>query len=57
MEKFHLVRVDRHDAAPTIDVAPEGVTEVRWWALDELDATCEQIVPTDLVTLVRTLAP
>jgi G:T/U-mismatch repair DNA glycosylase/ADP-ribose pyrophosphatase YjhB (NUDIX family) len=56
-EKFHLVRVDQHDAAPTIDVAAEGVTEVRWWPLDELTATHERIVPADLATLVRTLAP
>jgi TDG/mug DNA glycosylase family protein len=56
-EKFHLVRVDRHDAAPTIDVAAEGVTEVRWWTLDELEATRERIVPSNLAALVRTLAP
>lgn len=54
-ERFHLVRVDRHDPAPTIDVAAEGVTEVRWWSLEELDATEEEVVPADLATLVRTL--
>ena len=56
-EKFHLVRVDQHDAAPTIDVAAEGVTDVRWWPLDELETTSERIVPADLAPLVRTLAP
>ena len=56
-ERFYLVRVDRHDAVPTIDVAAEGVTEVRWWTLDELDATDERIVPSELAALVRSLAP
>jgi TDG/mug DNA glycosylase family protein len=56
-ERFYLVRVDRHDAVPTIDVAAEGVTDVRWWSLDELDATAERIVPAGLAALVRTLAP
>ena len=41
---FYLVRVDRHEPAPTIDLRPEGVAEVRWWTLDELDATREQFV-------------
>jgi double-stranded uracil-DNA glycosylase len=54
-ERFHVVRIERHDPAPTIDVAAEGVTEVRWWSLDELDATAEEIVPGDLAALVRTL--
>jgi TDG/mug DNA glycosylase family protein len=56
-ERFHVVRVDRHDPAPTIDVAAEGVTEVRWWSLQELDTTREEIIPSDLAALVRTLAP
>ncbi len=56
-ERFYVVRVDRHEAVPTIDVAAEGVTEVRWWSLHELDATREEIVPSDLAALVRTLRP
>ena len=56
-ERFYLVRVERHDPVPTIDVAAEGVTEVRWWALDELEATAEPIVPAELAALVRSLAP
>ncbi len=56
-ERFHLIRVDRHDAAPTIDLEPEGVTEVRWWSLAELDATAEAINPAGLAALVRTLKP
>ena len=56
-ERFYLVRVDRHEAVPTIDLAAEGVTEVRWWTLDELDDTDERIVPSELAQLVRSLAP
>ena len=56
-ERFYVVRVDRHDPVPTIDVAAEGVTEVRWWSLTELDATGERIIPSELAQLVRSLAP
>jgi len=52
-ERFHLVRVERHDPAPTVDVGAEGVTEIRWWSLAELDAAEETIVPADLAELVR----
>ena len=51
------MRVDRHEAVPTIDVAAEGVTEVRWWGLAELDDTDERIIPSELAQLVRSLAP
>ena len=54
-ERFHVVRVGRHDAVPTIDLAPEGVTEVRWWSLAELESTSEQVFPDELAQLVRTL--
>ena len=53
-ERFHLVQVDAHEAAPTIDLRPEGVTEVRWWTLAELDRGGETVVPPELPQLVRT---
>ena len=56
-ERFYLVRVDRHEAVPTIDVAAEGVTEVRWWGVAELDDIYERIIPSELAQLVRSLAP
>jgi len=56
-ERFHVVRVHAHEPAPTIDVAEEGVTEVRWWTREELGDPPEQVVPAELATLVRTLAP
>ncbi len=55
-ERFYLVRIDAHEAAPTIDLRPEGVTELRWWTLADLDRTDEEIVPPGLAGLVRRLA-
>jgi G:T/U-mismatch repair DNA glycosylase/ADP-ribose pyrophosphatase YjhB (NUDIX family) len=53
-ERFHLVRVAAHEPAPTIDVAAEGVTDVRWWSREELEAPFETVVPGDLLEIVRT---
>jgi TDG/mug DNA glycosylase family protein len=54
-EVFHLVRVERHEAVPTIDLVPEGISGHRWWTLDELAATDERISPRALATGVRAL--
>ena len=55
-ERFHLVRVEVHEPAPTIDLCPEGVTEVRWWTLSELDRARETVVPQGLAQLVRAVS-
>lgn len=55
-ERFHLVRVHRHEPVPTIDVAAEGVTEVRWWTPGELERPHETLVPAELPELVRRLS-
>ena len=47
-ERIHLVRVDEHEPAPTIDLAAEHVHDVRWWTLAELEATAEDLVPRSL---------
>jgi G:T/U-mismatch repair DNA glycosylase/8-oxo-dGTP pyrophosphatase MutT (NUDIX family) len=52
-ERYHLVRVAAHEAAPTIDVGAEGVTDVRWWTLDELASPRERVVPDDLLQVIR----
>jgi hypothetical protein len=52
-ERFHLVRVEAHEPVPTIDLRPEGVTEVRWWTLAELAQTDEVVVPPELQRLLR----
>jgi TDG/mug DNA glycosylase family protein len=54
-ERFHLVRVDRHDAVPTIDLTAEHVHGHRWWTLDELAATDERLAPRALATRLRAL--
>ncbi len=56
-ERFYLVRVTRHEPRPTIDVRAEGVTDVRWWTLDELERTDEVVVPGELAGLVRASRP
>ena len=56
-ERFYLVRVDAHEPVPEIDVAAEGVTDVRWWSPAELADPRETVVPPDLGQLVRRLAP
>jgi TDG/mug DNA glycosylase family protein len=52
-ERFHVVRVAGAPPRPTIDLVPEGVTEVRWWSLAELETTDEVVVPEELPELVR----
>lgn len=54
-ERIHLVRVDEHEPAPTIDLAAEHVHAVRWWKLAELDATDEELVPRTLARRLREL--
>ena len=54
-ERFHLVRVDRHEAVPTIDLTAEHVHGHRWWTLAELEATDEWLAPRALATVLRTL--
>jgi 8-oxo-dGTP pyrophosphatase MutT (NUDIX family) len=54
-ERFRLVRVDAHEPRPTIDMAAEYVAGARWWTIPELEATTEELAPTRLPELVRTL--
>jgi TDG/mug DNA glycosylase family protein len=52
-ERFYLVEVDELAVAPTIDLAPEGVTGHRWWTAEELEATPEHFSPPELPSLLR----
>jgi TDG/mug DNA glycosylase family protein len=54
-EHIHLVRVDQHEPKPSIDLRPEGVYELRWWTLPELDAAEETLVPKRLPRFLREL--
>jgi double-stranded uracil-DNA glycosylase len=51
----YLVRVREHEPRATIDLAAEGVGDVRWWSRGELDATDAQLAPSDLLERVRNL--
>jgi TDG/mug DNA glycosylase family protein len=56
-ERFHLVRVDRHEVRPRVDLAREGIRGHRWWTLAELAATRERLAPAALAHgLARLLA-
>ncbi|MDX6506767.1 MAG: double-stranded uracil-DNA glycosylase [Gaiellaceae bacterium] len=54
-ERFYLVRIDRHDVAPTIDLIPEGIHGHRWWSVDELAASAETFAPRSLAVHLRGL--
>jgi TDG/mug DNA glycosylase family protein len=54
-ERFHLLRIERHDVRPTIDLAEEGVNGHRWWTLDELETTDERLAPRALGCRLRAL--
>jgi 8-oxo-dGTP pyrophosphatase MutT (NUDIX family)/G:T/U-mismatch repair DNA glycosylase len=54
-EHIHLVQVERHEPVPTIDVRAEGVHELRWWTLSELEAAEETLVPRRLPEFLREL--
>ena len=54
-ERFHVVRVESHEVAPTIDLLPEGVHGHRWWSLAEIDASDETFAPRALARHLRAL--
>jgi TDG/mug DNA glycosylase family protein len=54
-EHIHLVRVKHFEPTPTIDLKPEGVHELRWWTLPELEAAEETLVPQRLPRYLREL--
>jgi G:T/U-mismatch repair DNA glycosylase/8-oxo-dGTP pyrophosphatase MutT (NUDIX family) len=55
VNKTYLVRVREHEPRATIDLAAEGVVDVRWWSRSELAATAAQFAPPDLLERVRNL--
>ncbi|MHB8642749.1 MAG: uracil-DNA glycosylase family protein [Gaiellaceae bacterium] len=54
-ERFYLVRVGRHEVAPTIDLVPEGIHGHRWWSVDEIEASGDTFAPRALATYLRAL--
>jgi 8-oxo-dGTP diphosphatase len=57
-ERYYLVRTERFEPAPRLtwaELRAEGMTAVRWWTLDELEAADEVFAPRRLPELVREL--
>lgn len=54
-ERIYLVRAERFEPAPRIELRDEGVTDVRWWTLPELEASDDVFAPTRLPALLRDL--
>ena len=54
-ERAYLVCVEPFVPAPRVDLQAEHVSEMRWWTLDELDASIETFGPRALPSLVRDL--
>ena len=54
-ERIYLVRTAAHEPAPTIDLLPEAVTDVRWWTLDELESAGVRVAPSTLFARLRAL--
>jgi ADP-ribose pyrophosphatase YjhB (NUDIX family) len=54
-ETFVLVRVPAFEAWPTPELAVEGVEDIRWWTLEEIEASSQTFAPRRLATLLRDL--
>lgn len=54
-ETFFLVRPHSDLLGPAVREVHrrEGITEARWWSLDEIEHTVEALFPTDLARRVR----
>ena len=57
LERYYLVRTAAFDAWPRLLTEEErtGLTELRWWTTEELEATAEELHPRALPGLVRAL--
>jgi TDG/mug DNA glycosylase family protein len=51
-ERFYLVRVERYDPSPTIDLEPENVYGCRWWTAEEIRRTSDRVSPPNLRELL-----
>jgi 8-oxo-dGTP pyrophosphatase MutT (NUDIX family) len=56
-QEFFLLRVTQWqvDTAGMDADEQKTITEHRWWSADEIEASTEQIFPTELATLLRSL--
>ena len=56
-ERVYLVRADAFEPQPRIDLAAEGVDDLRWWTLDEIEASSETFAPRRLASPARDHRP
>lgn len=57
-ERYYLVRTEPFEPSPQLtwaELRAEGMTALRWWTLDELEAAGELFAPHRLPALVREL--
>ena len=57
-ERVYLVRTQAFEPAPRFswdELRAEGMTAIRWWTLDELEAAAERFAPRRLPLLLREL--
>jgi 8-oxo-dGTP pyrophosphatase MutT (NUDIX family) len=54
-ERCYLVAVEAFDPEPRLDLAAEGVDDLRWWTVDEMESSTEVFGPRRLPALVREL--
>ena len=57
-ERIFLVRTPRFDPVPAIGhqlLAQEGVTDIRWWTVDEVTRSAESFAPRRLPALLAEL--
>jgi 8-oxo-dGTP pyrophosphatase MutT (NUDIX family) len=58
VERYFLVRVDSTEIAPHFtqeQLAAEGLHELRWWNLSEIEGSGEEFAPRRLAALLRDL--
>jgi 8-oxo-dGTP pyrophosphatase MutT (NUDIX family) len=58
VERYYVVRVSSAEIAPHLsaeELAHESVHELRWWSLDALEVSADDIAPRRLAELVREL--
>jgi 8-oxo-dGTP diphosphatase len=54
-ERIYLVRTPRFEPRARVDLASEHVVAMRWWTMDELARTTDQLSPRRLPALVAEL--
>ncbi len=55
VERVYLIRAPAFEPVPRLDLTAEGVGELRWWTLDELESADAIFAPRRLPALVRRL--